>query len=572
MYTPASEYVESQASSPVALELQAREPPQLQEQQELLAPELLEQLKIVIVGHVDHGKSTLIGRLIYDTGNLPEGKLEQLTEVARRRGTPFEFANLMDGLQAERDQNITIDTAQIWLRTPQRHYVIIDAPGHKEFLKNMVTGAASAHAALLLVDAAAGVREQTRRHGYLLQLLGLRQVAVVVNKMDLVGYAQPAYQRVVQEAAAMLRELGLRASHYVPIAARDGDNLATRSQHTPWYTGPTVLEALAEFQVPADKNEQPLRLALQDVYRFDERRILAGRIESGTLRVGDRLLFLPSGKSSTVASIERWSAPRATAAVAGESVGITLEEQLFVERGQIAVAIGDTARTTSELRASVFWMGRKPLQLGRRYRLKLLTQEVDCELTGISKVIDAATLASSPRSEVGRYEVAELSLRTRTPILADRYQDLSSSGRFVLVDDLEVAGGGTVSALVPLHAEAALPRVVAPARSGQGVQPAARAARNGHSGRIVYVVDAQPEQRARAAAELEQALFERGAHAFLLGEGRTAARAGAALLAEAGLLAIVPVARPPRRPQHSTVIPAAAAMQAAADELLARGA
>src|SRR3989454_8456282 len=176
-----------------------------------------EQLKIVIVGHVDHGKSTFVGRLFHDTGSLPEGKLQQLQKVSERRGVPFEWANLMDALQAERDQNITIDTAQIWFRTSKREYVIIDAPGHKEFLKNMVTGAASAEAALLLIDANEGVQEQSRRHGYLLNLLGIRQIAVLVNKMDLAGYSDKVFKKIEDEYRSFLRELGIEPKVFIPI-------------------------------------------------------------------------------------------------------------------------------------------------------------------------------------------------------------------------------------------------------------------------------------------------------------------------------------------------------------------
>src|SRR5687768_3907177 len=191
-----------------------------------------EQLKIVIVGHVDHGKSTFVGRLFHDTGSLPEGKLEQLQKVAERRGVPFEWANLMDALQSERDQNITIDTAQIWFQTPKRQYVIIDAPGHKEFLKNMVTGASNAEAALLLIDANEGVQEQSRRHGYLLNLLGIRQIAVLVNKMDLKDYSQQVYDEIEAEYRKFLKSLGVTPRVFVPIAAKHGDNIAALSKNT----------------------------------------------------------------------------------------------------------------------------------------------------------------------------------------------------------------------------------------------------------------------------------------------------------------------------------------------------
>src|SRR5258706_1134610 len=218
-----------------------------------------EQLKIVIVGHVDHGKSTFVGRLIYDTGSLPEGKYEQLVGVAKRRGVPFEWANLMDGLQAERDQNIPIDTAQIWFQTKKRQYVIIDAPGHKEFLKNMITGAASAEAALLLIDAGEGVQEQSRRHGYLLNLLGIRQIAVLVNKMDLQQYSQQAFRQIEREYRAFLKTIAVQPKTFIPMAARHGDNIASRSPNMPWWSGPTVLEMLDEFKVSESPKDQPLR-------------------------------------------------------------------------------------------------------------------------------------------------------------------------------------------------------------------------------------------------------------------------------------------------------------------------
>src|SRR5713101_4162211 len=227
-----------------------------------------EQLKIVIVGHVDHGKSTFVGRLFHDTGSLPEGKLEQLQQVAQRRGVPFEWANLMDALQSERDQNITIDTAQIWFRTKKRQYVIIDAPGHKEFLKNMVTGAANAEAALLLIDAQEGVQENSRRHGYLLNLLGIRQIAVLVNKMDLENYSQTRFSQIETEYRVWLGTIGVEPKVFIPIAAKHGDNIASRSANTPWWHGPTVLETLDDFHVSELPKDQPLRFPIQDVYRF----------------------------------------------------------------------------------------------------------------------------------------------------------------------------------------------------------------------------------------------------------------------------------------------------------------
>src|SRR5215471_9289075 len=293
-------------------------------------------LRIVIVGHVDHGKSTLVGRLLYETGSLPEGKFENIQAVSQRRGMPFEWAFLMDALQAERDQNITIDVSQIWFRSEKRPYVIIDAPGHKEFLKNMVTGAASADAALLLIAANEGVQEQSKRHAYLLSMLGVDQVIVLINKMDLVDYSKSVYYRIEADYRDFLAKLGIRPLKFIPIAAREGLNLIKPIVGVAdWYSGQTILQALDDLASPGSEKDGPLRFAVQDVYRFDDRRIVAGRVESGTIKVGDYIIFSPNNKSANVASIEKWNSPHRDQALAGESIGITLSEQIFVERGHI---------------------------------------------------------------------------------------------------------------------------------------------------------------------------------------------------------------------------------------------
>ena len=334
-----------------------------------------EQLRIVIVGHVDHGKSTLVGRLFHDTGSLPDGKLDAIKGMCERRGMPFEWAFLMDSFQSERDQGITIDTSQIWFKTRRRDYVIIDAPGHREFIKNMITGAASAEAALLLIDAGHGIQQQSRLHGFLLNLLGIRQVAVLVNKMDLVGFEAHRFDEIRSEYTQYLGELGVDPDYVIPISARDGDNLVDRSRRMAWYEGPTVVEALDNFRPMPRPTEQPLRLPVQDVYKFDDRRIVAGRIESGRLSVGDRLLFSPSNKTARIASIESWSRPEALVeGQAGQSVGLTLDEQLFIERGEIASHERDAPKETSVFRGRLFWLGHEPLRVGNSYQLKLMTR------------------------------------------------------------------------------------------------------------------------------------------------------------------------------------------------------
>ena len=475
------------------------------------------QLSLVVVGHVDHGKSTLIGRLFYDTGSLPEGKYEQLVAIAQRRGVPFEFANLMDALQAERDQNITIDTSQIWFRTAKREYVIIDAPGHKEFVKNMVTGAARADAALIIIDASEGVQEQTRRHGYLLRLIGVRQVVVVVNKMDLVDYSQKVFDKVSSEYREFLKSIGVEAQVFIPVSARQGDNIAKRGENLTWFNGPAVLEALDSIPDAAEIKNQPLRFPIQDVYRFDHRRILAGRIEAGTLRTGDQLLFLPSGRTSVVRSIERWNSPQVESLSAGDPAGVTLSDQLFVERGSVAVHSDNAPSLATEFTARIFWLGRTPLAAGRRYKLKLVTQEVECEIKTLEEVVDASTVQTIRGADsVRTNDAAKVVIHTRRPVAIDLFEQVPNLGRLVLVDGFDVAGGGIV---VDVPERFAAANVVAEASVNADVSQVARGERHlrhGHRGAVVWLTGVPGSGKTTFAKALERQLFERHIQVFVL--------------------------------------------------------
>jgi bifunctional enzyme CysN/CysC len=475
-------------------------------------------LKIVIVGHVDHGKSTLVGRLFHDTGSLPDGKLETIKAVCERRGMPFEWAFLMDVLQAERDQGVTIDTAQIQFRTQARDYVIIDAPGHKEFLKNMITGAASSEAALLLIDAAEGVREQSRRHGYLLHLLGVDQVAVLINKMDLVGYSAERFGEVAEEYREYLAGVGVTPTGFIPISARAGDGIAARSKAMRWYQGPTVLDALDQFVPATPPSDLPLRLPIQDVYKFDQRRILVGRIASGRLAVGDELVFSPSNKTAKVKSIEGWSVPELPSeAVAGESVGITLEDQIFVERGEIASRRERPPIESNVFRARVFWLGHAPLEPGNRYTLKLNTSETDVTVQSIESVIDTGDLSARPAELLERNGVAEVVLRTRGLLALDEHRANPLTGRFVLVEDHVPVGGGIISMEgYPDQRELITRRATNITMVGHGVAREARAVRNGHKGGVLWLTGLSGSGKSTLALALEGRLFAKGYHVYVL--------------------------------------------------------
>jgi bifunctional enzyme CysN/CysC len=471
-------------------------------------------LKIVVVGHVDHGKSTVVGRLMHETDSLPEGKFEAIRQMSARRGMPFEWAFLMDALQAERDQGITIDTAQIRFKTDARDYLLIDAPGHKEFLKNMVTGAASADAAILVVDAHDGIQEQTRRHAYLLHVLGITRVVALVNKMDLVGYRQTRFTEVRRDLLAYLAALGLAAGDIavIPVSARQGDGIAARSREMPWHDGPTALAALDALAQPSAVLDLPLRLPVQDIYKFDDRRIIAGRIEAGRLAVGDTLLFSPANKTARVASIESWSAaPAQTVASADQSVGITLDDQIFVERGQVASHPVDPPALTNVLRARLFWLGRNPLHVGSRYRLKFLTSDVEAHVEKIERVIDTTDLSERSSETVERNAVGEIVLRTHGLIALDTFTASPRTGRFVLVENHTIVGGGIIS--MEGYPDQRIERTIKSKNLTPVENRVSLADRwhfNGHRSGIIWLTGLSGAGKSTLAVELERILFAKG--------------------------------------------------------------
>ncbi|MEP0707418.1 MAG: adenylyl-sulfate kinase [Parvibaculum sp.] len=478
-------------------------------------------LRIVIVGHVDHGKSTLVGRMFHDTGSLPDGKYESIKAMCERRGVPFEWAFLMDALQAERDQGITIDTSQIWFKTDARDYTIIDAPGHKEFLKNMITGAAQSDAALLIIDAAEGVREQSRRHGYLLHLLGIRQVAVAVNKMDLIGYEQDQFDLIEQEYRDYLTSIGVTPTFVIPVSARAGDNIVTESTTMAWYRGPTVVKALDSFLPKATASDRPLRFPVQDVYKFDQRRIIAGRIEEGSLAVGDELVFSPSNKKARVQSIEAWSTipgkEQPTEAFAGESIGITLDEQIFVERGELASHVDHAPIETDVFRARIFWLGHESMVKGKTYRIKLGTMEAPVTVQSIESIIDTSDLSNTSSHQVERNQVAEVVLRSRRMLALDEFEKAPKSGRFVLIDKYDIAGGGIISMEgYANQRDLITSRSTNITRVEHGVTTEARAFKNGHKGGVLWFTGLSGAGKSTVAVALEKKLFEKGYNVFVL--------------------------------------------------------
>jgi bifunctional enzyme CysN/CysC len=479
-----------------------------------------ERMNIVIVGHVDHGKSTLLGRLYADTGTLPEGKIEKIQAICRQQGKEFEYAFLFDAFLEEQQQGITIDTARTFFTWGGRQYIIIDAPGHKEFLKNMVSGAARAEAALLIIDALEGVREQSKRHGLLLSMLGVKQVTVVVNKMDLVNYREDTFQAIEKEYREFLTQLNVVPQYIIPASAKQGINIIQVSPETPWYTGPSVLESLSHFHLETARTEQALRFPLQDVYKFDARRILVGRITAGKLKIGDRLVFSPTNKSANVQSIEVFNVdPPPMHASAGQSVGITLDEQIFVERGHIASHEELRPLVSTQIRANLFWLGNQPLETGRTYTLRLATREAPCEITAIHRIVDANNLDDRhTQSTVQRNEVADITLRAKSPLAFDLYANFETTGRFVLVDNYDVAGGGIITELVADEQEdfrtEARERDSAWVKGDVGAED--RSIHYGHRAAVVLLTGPDITAKSFLARKLETVLVAEGRHAYLL--------------------------------------------------------
>lgn len=483
-------------------------------------------MNIVIVGHVDHGKSTVIGRLLADTHSLPEGKLEQVKETCRRNAKPFEYAFLLDALKDERSQGITIDSARCFFQTDARNYIIIDAPGHIEFLKNMITGAARAEAALLVIDAHEGVQENSRRHGYLLSMLGIHQVCVLVNKMDLTGYNERAFRKIERQYRRFLKRINVEPTCFIPISAMEGDNIADHSEKMPWYEGVNVLEVLDSFENETAQEEKPFRMPVQDVYKFtlngDNRRIVAGTIETGRISVGDEVVFYPSGKRTTVKTLEAFNREPQDSVGAGWTCGFTVSEQIYVKRGEMACLAKEPApKVTGRMLVNLFWLGKKPLVKGKTYFLKLGTAKVGMQLEEIRSVLDASNLDSRKKEQVDRHEVAECVLNLDRHIAFDLMSDIAASSRFVIVDEYEICGGGIV--MHEMEDQTSWVRDKVLMRNykwvGSDISSESRAEKYHQKAALVLITGEKSSPRKELARIVEKQLFDEGRFVYYLGIG-----------------------------------------------------
>ncbi|GAB30005.1 sulfate adenylyltransferase subunit 1 [Acetobacter pasteurianus subsp. pasteurianus LMG 1262 = NBRC 106471] len=467
---------------------------------------------IVIVGHVDHGKSTLIGRLLHDTDSLQDGKVAQIIESSKKRGLKIEWSFLLDSLQIERDQGVTVDSTRIPFRLGQREFVIVDAPGHRQFLRNMITGAADAEAAVLVVDAQEGAREQTRRHAMLLHLIGIRHVIVLLNKVDLLDFDQAKVEAVEKSVTELLNKLGLEAALFVPASARDGDNIASRSERSPWYKGPTLTEALASVPSPASRSELALRLPVQDVYRFDNIRYVAGRVERGRVRVGDTVIIGTQKTPARIASIESWHTAPHVSASAGQSIAVTLEPDVIPDRGDLLHHADAAPMEASRVRVRLFWLRQEPLRVGEHFRLRLATAEHAVTVTAIDKVVDLDDLTEHPGTEVPPEGFAEIVLSAAENIQFDPFTPGTTDGRGVLVDRQQRIVGGA-----PIIGPATIAdgeKVIHPSASTVTVQDRERA--KGHKGSVFWLTGLSGSGKSTLARAAETRLFADGVDVTVL--------------------------------------------------------
>ncbi len=468
----------------------------------------MQQLRVVAVGHVDHGKSTLIGRLLHDSGNFPDGKVEELRAAASRRGAAFEWSFVLDAMQSERDLAITIDTTRLWLRTSTRDIVLIDAPGHKEFLRNMVTGASGADAALLVVDADEGVSEQTRRHALVLQLIGIQRVVVAINKMDRVAYDCVRYNDVRSELETIFTRFDIIAAAFVPTSARNGENVVQSATAMSWYDGPTVLATLLNLPLRLPGGAM-LRLAVQGVLRRELRRTFVGRIESGELRVGQDVLVAPAMRRARIASIDVWPDVPRTQAARGESIGFTLEEPLYIERGDVIMETARAPARATQFRVRLLWLGARPLAMGDSFRMRIGTRTIKVGIAAFDRVVNIDALDVRQPAAAQTNDVAEVVLRTREPQALDTVDMHPGLARFILLDGLEIVAGGTVLAVLDTIGSDVI-------RVGHHMTKTARARKNGHRGAVVWLTGLPASGKTSIAMELERRLFDRSMQTYVL--------------------------------------------------------
>jgi bifunctional enzyme CysN/CysC len=508
-----------------------------------------ELLRFVAVGSVDDGKSTLIGRLLHDTGMVYEDQLAAVKRATQMEGEEIDFSLFTDGLKAEREQGITIDVAYRYFATERRKFIIADTPGHVQYTRNMVTGASTADVAIILVDARLGVLQQTKRHAYIAALLGIPHFTICVNKMDLVGYDRGVYERIQAQLSEFTKDLGFTSVTFIPISALKGSNVVAKSEHTPWYEGKTVLEHLETVPVGLSYEQSHFRMPIQFVIRPNlDYRGFAGQIAGGVLKKGDEVMVLPSGKRSTVKSIDTFDGSL-DEAFAPQSVCVRLEHEIDCSRGDMLVHPRDLPVVERHVEAHLVWMSEKPLDPQKTYILKHTSQSVRVQIDHVRWRKDLDTLQEVPAATLELNDIGRIAMSTHRALFFDAYTTNRQTGAFILVDSLtnDTVGAGMIVGPADGAEKQDLDAAMKELRAGSGltpktqVSPRERFERMGQKGAVVWLVGRPGSGRWSLAYALERRLFDLGRTATVvdptdedLRSMLSAAKAGA----DAGLVTV----------------------------------
>ena len=471
-------------------------------------------LRFITCGSVDDGKSTLIGRLLHESKMIFEDQLAALVADSRKigtRGDDSDYALLLDGLAAEREQGITIDVAYRFFATDRRKYIVADTPGHEQYTRNMITGASTADLAVILIDARKGVLTQTRRHSYLVGLIGIRHVVLAVNKMDLVDYAEETYARIVEDYRAFAQRIGLPDVAVVPIAAVHGDNIVTRSAKTPWYQGPTLLQLLESVEIDeARVQRQPFRMPVQWVNRRNaDFRGFAGTVASGVVRNGDRVRVLPSGRDSRVARIVTGDGD-VDRAIANQSITLTLEDEIDVARGDVIAPPDDAPEVADQFEATVVWMHEQPMLRGRSYLMKIATNTVTATVAPLKHKVNVNTLEHVAATKLELNEIGVVDLELDRPVPFEPYEVNRDLGGFILIDRLtnNTVGAGML--------RFALRRSQNVHWQAIDIDKAAHARIKGQKPCVVWLTGLSGAGKSTIGNLLEKRLYALGRHTYML--------------------------------------------------------
>jgi bifunctional enzyme CysN/CysC len=469
-------------------------------------------LRFITCGSVDDGKSTLIGRLLYDSKMIFEDQLAALEADSKKMGTQgqnIDFALLVDGLAAEREQGITIDVAYRFFSTDRRKFIVADTPGHEQYTRNMVTGASTADLAVILIDARRGVLTQTKRHSFLVSLIGIKQVVLAINKMDLVNYSKEVFDRILGDYIGFAAQLNIEKIVPIPISALAGDNITEPSGNTPWYHGPTLMHHLETVEVAGGLADAPFRMPVQWVNRPNlDFRGFSGIVTAGTVHPGDMVKIMPSARQSRVARVLLDS--DLAYATAGQSITLTLEDEIDCSRGDVICGAEDPSEVSDQFETTMVWMHDQPMLPGRPYLLKLGTRTVSCSVTALKHKVNVNTLEQVPGRQLDLNEIGVCNISLDQPVAFDAYEDNRDTGGFILIDRIsnETVGAGLI--------HFALRRAQNIHWQALDLTPAARAAQKGQKAAVLWFTGLSGAGKSTIANLVEKRLFALGRHSYLL--------------------------------------------------------